>query len=479
LLFKQKPADLLDRLMVEVCGHVEQSRWLKVQTPSEQVYTLRTEGRAGADNACDVCATLAPRLGKQRVICECDGKETEHEFSLDQSDLNTIENTLIDDDNDPAGLAQVKARAKANLPAGPFSRKVKVNYIRGGPGTGKSYIIRQLADERDLILSPLVALREDYINLTRDGTKERYNLDFATTHRAMEKVNKRRIFLDEFTLFDYKMLACIVHNTSAEEVFFVGDHEQTHIQVEHGAPIVERVDLSKFATHSLVVNFRNPVETVDVLNKHYGYNMVSASGVSSPIRWVNPKNFRIPEPKPEGLHYMAFTHREAQDNDIPWENTVKTSQGKTFDKVVLFLDQDTPVARSKSMQIVALSRHRVELTIVAPPALRAEIFPPEKFPDQGFPEERVTLDAVRPKLADITQADYDAEEGVVAIPAQPKPLLLAYTAKTFYVNKWTVYLLLKAVFHVSVELGNGGHILSSTLAIEPREAGRGSQGRSR
>lgn len=61
----------------------------------------------------------------------------------------------MDTDEDPTGLANVKELAKIFFfPKSGFNRKVRVNYIMAGPGYGKSFIIRLLADQSDLILSP-------------------------------------------------------------------------------------------------------------------------------------------------------------------------------------------------------------------------------------------------------------------------------------------------------------------------------------
>jgi hypothetical protein len=464
LLFKQKPSDMLDRLVVHIDGFETQEKYIKVVSPTEQVYTLRTEGVVAPTVTCDLCNFLLPRLGKQKVKCECEGRPTEVTFSLRQEELTNLENELIDTDNDPMGLAKIKDRAKLALPKSAFSKTVKIHYIRGGPGTGKSYVIRQLATERDLIVSPLVKLRTDYVNLVRpDGSK--YDLNFATTHRALEKKNCPRVFLDEYTLFDYRYLACLLHNTGADELYLAGDHAQTHIQSEHGVPIGARIDLEALPRHTLLVNFRNPIEIVDILNRNYGYNMVAASGVHSNIVWANPKTYQMPQPKPEGLHYFAFTHKECADYEIDKDATVKTSQGSTYDDVVLFLTEASQVARMKPMQVVALSRHKKSLTIVGPPAVREELFPSADYPEGGFPDDRVVLEESKPVEVKITQDTYERDEGLDPAPSLERPVLLTLTSRTLVVNYWTLLLLAKALFHLCVELGSGGHVLRSVDLI--------------
>lgn len=125
---------------------------------------------------------------------------------------------LLDTDNDPGALRDVKSRAQKAMPKVAFSRKVKVHYIKAGPGCGKSYVTQLLADENDLIVAPFTKLKTDYKGL-RNARGEKYNLNFKTTHRAMETKGHARIFVDEFTSFPYEFLACVVQNNAADEVF--------------------------------------------------------------------------------------------------------------------------------------------------------------------------------------------------------------------------------------------------------------------
>lgn len=90
---------------------------------------------------------------------------------------------LLNTDNDPDGLREVKEKALKELPKGPFSRQAKVHCIKAGPGCGKSYIIRELADENDLVPAPFAKLSGDYRNL-KGPTGNSYNLTF-TQHKSL------------------------------------------------------------------------------------------------------------------------------------------------------------------------------------------------------------------------------------------------------------------------------------------------------
>lgn len=141
------------------------------------------------------------KLGKQRIVCN-EKHSSFHEWTLSEEQLGKMTAQLLDRDNDPETLANVKKLAQKNMPKTSFKRKTRVHYIEAGPGCGKSYIIRQLATENDLVLAPFCKLRPDYENI--QGPDGKYSLPFKTQHRAMEVKGCSRIFVDEFTSFPYE-----------------------------------------------------------------------------------------------------------------------------------------------------------------------------------------------------------------------------------------------------------------------------------
>lgn len=177
--------------------------------------------------SCPICLLTMDKLGLQEIKCEhIDAYVT---LGLTDSQIKNMHTKLIDD-NDAVGLKTVKDRCAKALPTAGFKREVKMYLIEAGPGCGKSYMIRQLADEHDLILAPFTKLRPDYINLTNDpGGK--YDLTFKTTHRAMETRSARRIFVDEFTSMPYEFLACIAEVNGAEKIFLVGDPKKKRYHI--------------------------------------------------------------------------------------------------------------------------------------------------------------------------------------------------------------------------------------------------------
>lgn len=129
----------------------------------------------------DGIRTRGARKGKQEFKCSYK-QESDHEFALTTEQCSTIINKLMDDDNDAPGLAKVKELAKKHFPKNGFTHKCRVSYLRGGPGTGKSYTIRSIATITDLILAPFTKLKSDYMNVpSLDG---KIDLCFKTPQKC-------------------------------------------------------------------------------------------------------------------------------------------------------------------------------------------------------------------------------------------------------------------------------------------------------
>lgn len=310
--------------------------------------------------SCPVCMELLGKLGEQIVDC-VHVEPTEVEVALTTEQLNDLKGSLIDTDNDHPGLANVKKRAYENLPSAGFRQRVKVFYIKAGPGCGKSYLIRQLATTQDLVMAPFTKLRPDYVDL-KDESGESYDLLFKTTHRALETRGCRRIFVDEFTSMPYEYLACVAYLNGAEEIFLVGDDKQTKVQEPtEGMYIGNYIDLEKVSTHELLVNFRNPQDTVAMLNRIYGYRMQARSAVERSITFCNQETL------PKGLRAvkMAFTKLSSKNQTEEEKNTVRANQGGTTSVAVLYCTvADGTTASVEELQIVGLSRHTEKLYIV-------------------------------------------------------------------------------------------------------------------
>lgn len=253
-------------------------------------------------------------------------------------------------------------------------REVKVHYIKAGPGCGKSYIIRKLANENDLVLAPFTKVKTDYEKLTNDQGVI-YDLTFKTTHRAMETKGFCRIFVDEFTSFPYEYLACVAYNNAAEEIYLVGDEKQTKIiEPDEGMYIGNKIDLNELYTHELLVNFRNPPDTVALLNKLFGYQMRAGKKVVESLKPSTyftsiSENCKEDTPKLQ----MCFSTAASQKYTESDHNTVRANQGGTFPNCRLHVaSEDKSSAAVECLQVVAMSRHTDSLEIKCDESTTAE-----------------------------------------------------------------------------------------------------------
>lgn len=299
------------------------------------------------------------RRGEQ--IFDCKYKiSSEHVFSLTETQCQAVLTSLMDDDHDPVGLKTVKSQAKEKFPRNGFSHTCRVSYIRGGPGTGKSRAIRSMADACTLILAPFTKLKADYMNvMSLDG---KIDLCFKTQHRAMSETGHKTIFVDEFSSFPYEYLCAIAYLNKAEEIVLVGDERQTKVQEpSEGMYIGNYIDLTQLSQHELTVNFRNPQDTVQILNNSFGYNMKANSKIVNSIKLVT-----MTEKFPEKALRMSYSKAAAAIFTGEEKNTVRSNQGGTYSVVVL----DATTANGSlpevdELTIVGISRHTDVLYIVS------------------------------------------------------------------------------------------------------------------
>jgi len=188
--------DVSERLVVYPNCQLQQRAATIVRNPTPiethelEIAEMSSEG----DIDCDICAAFVPKAGDQ--VLKCEKKHSVHTFSLTTEQLVQLQGTLIDTDNDAEKLAEVKDAAMLALPKTGFAHTCRVEYIRGGPGCGKSFAIRSLADKlRDMVYSPFLKLREDYVGL-KDENGESYDFFFQTTHRGTTAKMRKAIFLD-------------------------------------------------------------------------------------------------------------------------------------------------------------------------------------------------------------------------------------------------------------------------------------------
>lgn len=311
-------------------------------------------------DTCECCQLFEGKLGLQKIICP--GVPYKYvDLSLNQAELDALFATLAADDNDPPGLKKVKEDAKRALPKTPFSRRVKLFLMVGGPGTGKSTLARQILTAEDGVYAPFSKLKQDYMR-TSSGEA----IDFKTLHRGFLMGAKKRLHVDEYTAIPYEYLASVVFLCGADEVFFWGDEKQTGTRLSEGIPIKTKFDLTK--GHVLYHNFRNNDATVDWLVKYQGYTMGKHPARSRP----GPMYKFARHPSDEQVQKTAFSSLTLLE--VEADNTVRQVQGSTFPTQELFITpKDLAMLAIPELKIVASTRCEDTFTIVCPAEIEAEI----------------------------------------------------------------------------------------------------------
>jgi hypothetical protein len=330
-------------------------------SPFDPVYklTVGLEGELTGD-FCDFCSQLEGKLGNQLVSCENCKSSGEREVAMTEGEIEVVRNELQNDDNDQGGLREVKKKAKEALPSA-FSRVVKFGYILGGPGTGKSYIIRMLLDERSAVYVPFMKLKVDYSKEAMGGL----DVNFATVHRGLNLPAVETLLIDEFTALDWRYMKMVIAKTGATQVYIVGDTEQTRVDdPSEGQYIGNHVDIATLPRHVLTRNFRNPLDAVFLANKYYGHKMQGMSTQEESISVKSIWDYKIPV---GAANEMYFSHASAAERGKTVDSekyTVRSFQGSTVDDGILFVTaHDSAVCSVHGMNLVALTRHRKSLTI--------------------------------------------------------------------------------------------------------------------
>lgn len=311
---------------------------------------------------CPICARLSGKLGSQ--VVHCDHKKHQVTMTMTEDELEHTRTDLINTDHDPAKLAAIKDRARASMPVGGFSHTLRVHRIVGGPGCGKSYIIRKLATIRDLVYAPFTKLMVDYKGL-EDESGEKYDLLFQTIHRGLECKGRSTVYVDEYASLPYEYIKMVCFLNGVEDLFLVGDTKQSKVrEPEEGLYIGNHLDLDSLPTHTLLRNFRNPKDAVALLNKRFDYNMQACNPTEKSIHITKGFSELSDELRVLPFVETAFSYLSCDKHSLDRRATVRSFQGSTVDNLLLHVDESSGSAGLDSgLQVVALSRHRKTLVI--------------------------------------------------------------------------------------------------------------------
>nr|QII15609.1 replication-associated protein [Wheat stripe mosaic virus] len=364
--------------------------------------------RSGCE--CGLCIQLGDTCGEQIVDCFYQ-RDSDVELCVTLDELNVLKEQMREEARvAPTGLKDTLEAAMKEIPGADIRHTVRIEYIKGGPGTGKSRLIRELADNvRDLIVAPFQKLRVDYKDQpTADGTLMSW--EFHTQHRAMTIKNREKIFVDEFTAVPYALLAIIAYNCQAKTIVLVGDEQQTGVLEgnNEGTPIMKMVDLGKVSMHNLLCNFRNPVHDVHKINYLYGTRMLPMSKVESGLSFDDlatvPNKVAV-----EGFSLMHFSWETCRnlfgEVDKEKKTSVRCNQGSTHKKVVLpITEADKHLIQQDALSFVALTRHRDQLVVLFDPVVQGSEVRAFQQRLTTFPDDVLDTDYVTSLAFDVAKS---------------------------------------------------------------------------
>lgn len=365
-------------------------------TESKEVAVPAAPGRGlNKSGACDFCNELDPLDTGTQVFACGHKKETFCTFSADADKLSAILRQLE--------ASAVAAKEMDTLAAViqacyivykkdcvPFKRLIKVEYVHGGPGQGKSVLVRTMYKPGDLVVVPFRALLDDYIGADKAKSKIRA----ATPHKMYEKKGARTLFIDEFPCMNMDLvLLYLAANPSVDRIILVGDSCQTQLRENAGeGPCILnhlydenglKTTLGSIRKHTLRKNYRLGYNLVGWLNERFGYDMIAHRTDRTKVTVVDPVwakkhpdyfDAEGTADKP-GTSIIFGPARVSVNRFLTGDETdgptIRAQQGKTYNKVGIVLitqsEQDTWF-NLEAFRIVGMSRATDEVVIITSPS---------------------------------------------------------------------------------------------------------------
>lgn len=380
-----------------------EERKAKLNRPLTMVF--KGEANKGADksSACYVCNARNKGLfsadgnveNGQLFACTNHTEENDHEIGFQAEAMVDVHSKVRDIKNDhikmmAKNVADLMRNLEHFLEAniGGLEYQVKIRNIRGGPGTGKSVVIRELTSELEksgnnvAITFPFKKLGRDYINAELfDHTKHTFNAD--TLFYTPRHNNMHYLIVDEATGVDWSVLRAIAIYIGAKEILIVGDKDQTRLRPEANegtdpTNIGSGLDWSKVPDHDLIYNYRLDAWRVKLLNKKFGYKMIAKRTDELPPKFITKAEYdEIKRVMPVEKE-MVFAHGSATtvfgtDSQPGNEDTnlsVRSCQGSTFKTSACSASMlDAETAKAHGMLNVSVSRSRGQHYYVTPTSL--------------------------------------------------------------------------------------------------------------
>lgn len=263
---------------------------------------------------------------------------------------------------------------------GGLTHSLKVSHVTGGPGTGKTEVIKALMHSYEKqgmstgVLVPFSQLQTDYIETSVVGEPKKVTFDAQTTWYGTKWGKLDVMFVDECSAVRWDLIKAFAIHAGTKLVYLVGDRLQTGLNAKQGEginPLDEQsgLDLSKIPTHELVKNFRLDAWRVKQKNRKYGYKMLAVRHDSLPPKFISMEDYKAALAKGNISikREFVFSHESAKwifgKESVPGDRekdnmSVRSSQGLTIkgDVAVSASEIDSSVIDAHGMINVADSR---------------------------------------------------------------------------------------------------------------------------
>jgi len=259
--------------------------------------------------------------------------------------------------------------------------KAEVHYVKGGPGTGKSEVIKVLYKYLSglayqvKIVAPFADLVKDYASAETIGYSGLTNFAANTTYYLIGEKRANVLLVDECSGIDWDTVRAMAKYLSVTQIWLFGDKEQTALrpeQAEGHAALHEfsGVDWEKVPTHELVKNYRLGMFRTKWCNDRFGYRMLPVRQDDDRPRLMSISEYENYVKDHPIDREMVFSHNSAQDvfgkvslaGDKSIDNmSVRSAQGKTFETSAIGITSgmsDEAVSKAHGMLNVANTRSK-------------------------------------------------------------------------------------------------------------------------
>lgn len=268
-----------------------------------------------------------------------------------------------------------------------IKHEARIHYILGGPGTGKTEIIKSLVMAFSAsgvvatVMLPFSKLAKDYTNASIMRRAGVHDISADTTWYTIQRGSAQVLIVDEASASRWAVIKAMAVFLSVQDIYLVGDEHQTMLnkQANEGfCPFDEasKIDWAKVPKHELVWNYRLDAWRTKMLNKQFGYRMIARRKDKQVPEFMTKEAYALVKATAKLESEFVFGHDSAMavfgvqssSKDSTVENmSVRSSQGLTVASCAVSASElDRNIINVQGMALVAVSRAKGRTIFVCP-----------------------------------------------------------------------------------------------------------------